>query len=170
MSLVLARIDQRLIHGQVALGWMATLDFDHILVGDDELAADDWEREMLASAAPAGVETEVLSEAAAARRIAEGLPGRTILLVRSPAAMLALVRAGAPLPEVNVGGLYYREKSRRFLDYLYLTREDVEALETLAALEIRLEARDLPGNPAVDLNQAISEGRLAYDRLHSRGT
>ncbi len=170
MSLVLARIDERLIHGQVSVGWKAALDFDRILVADDELAADDWEREMLASAAPPGVETEVMTESAAAARLAEGVPGRTILLVRSPAAVLAMTRAGAPLPEVNAGGLYYREGSRRFLDYLYLTRGDVEALEALAELGVRLEARDLPGNPAVDLNQAISEGRLAYDRLHPRGT
>ena len=170
MSLVLARIDERLIHGQVSVGWMEALHYDRILVADDRLAADEWERRMLTAVAPAGVEVEVLSEAEAARRLTEGVPGRTILLVRSPAVMLGIVRAGAPLPEINVGGLYYREGARRFLDFLYVTREDAEALKSLASEGVRLVAKELPRDPAVDLNEEISEGRLEYDRLHPRGT
>ncbi len=170
MSLVLARIDQRLIHGQVTVGWMSGLGYDRILVADPEAAADDWEREMLESAAPPGTEVEVLDPAGAAGRLREGVPGRTVLLVRSPAFMLTLVREGAPVPEVNVGGLHFREGARRFLDFLYLTREDVEALRGLAGLGIRLIARDLPGNPGTDLNAALAEGRLEYDQLPARGS
>jgi mannose/fructose/N-acetylgalactosamine-specific phosphotransferase system component IIB len=168
VTLVLARIDERLIHGQVSVGWASALDPDRILVADDEVAADAWERDVQRSAAPPGVETEVLGIPETARRLAEGLPGRVFLLVRSPAFMLALIRAGAALDEINVGGLHYREGARRFTDYLYFTPDDLAALGELAAAGVRLVAQDLPGNPPIELNSALAEGRLEYDQLPAR--
>jgi mannose/fructose/N-acetylgalactosamine-specific phosphotransferase system component IIB len=165
VSLVLARIDERLIHGQVVLGWIPRLDADRILIADDALAADAWERDLVASAAPAGIPVEIDTPAAIATRIAAGVPGKALLLLRSPAALVQLLRQGAFLPEVNVGGLHFREGSRRYLDYLYLTPEDVSALKEAAAAGVRLVARDLPGKPAVELNPPLAEGRLDYDHL-----
>lgn len=165
MTLVLARIDQRLIHGQVVMSWLPALAIDRIVVADDEIAADAWEREMVASAAPPDVEVEILGLADAAQYLSRGVPGTALLLVRSPDALLALVRAGAPVEEANVGGLHYREGSRRYLDYLYFTPEDIDALRTLSSLGLRLTARDLPGNPAVDLNLRLAPGQLDFDQL-----
>jgi mannose/fructose/N-acetylgalactosamine-specific phosphotransferase system component IIB len=170
VSLVLARIDERLIHGQVSVGWAAALNPDRILVADDQVASDDWERDVQLSAAPPGLPTEVLGIAEGARRIREGLPGRAFLLVRSPVLMLALHHAGAPLDEVNVGGLHYREGARRFTDYLYFTPGDLAALRELAVAGVRLVAQDLPGNPPIELNSALAEGRLEYDQLPARGS
>ncbi len=169
MSVVLARIDERLVHGQITVGWMEALGYDRILVADDDLATDDWERGMVESAAPPGVAVEVLPVAAAARRLQEGVSGRALVLVRSPVFMLALSRAGAPLAEVNVGGLHYREGSRRYLDYLYVTPRDIAALRALAGRGIRLVARDLPGHPGVELNAPLAEGRLEFDQLPPGG-
>ena len=167
MSVVLVRVDQRLLHGQVAVGWAPELDADHVLIADDALAADAFGREVMTSAAPPELEVDVASLEEAARRFSE-LKGRTILLVRNPAALLALVRLGALVREVNVGGLHWKEGARRFLDYLYVTPEDVSALAGVAALGVRLTACDLPGNTKVDLNAALADGRLAFDHLSAR--
>ena len=165
MSLVLARIDERLIHGQVSIGWVPVLDVDHILVADDEIASDDWERDMVISAAPPEVTVDVLTVAEAARRLSAAVSGRVMLLVRSLPAFLGLIRLGAEIKQVNVGGLHYRAGARRFLDYLYLTPEDVDALRGLKAEGVQLSARDLPGNPEIDLNAQLADGKLDYDRL-----
>jgi len=165
MSLLLARVDERLIHGQVVMGVRGALDFDRILVADDHLAADTWERDVVLSGAPPDVAAEAMNAVAAARRLAEGLPGRAILLVRSPAVVLDLVRGGAPIREVNLGGLHPRRGARRFLDYLYLTPEDIAAFRELDAMGIRVIGQDLPGHPAVNINAALAEGRLEYDQL-----
>jgi mannose/fructose/N-acetylgalactosamine-specific phosphotransferase system component IIB len=93
---------------------------------------------------------------------------RRVVLLRTPAALAELVAAGAPVGEANIGGVYPREGARRFLDYVHLTREDIDALRRVAAAGVRLTAQDLPTRPAVDLNLALAEGRLAFDNLPDR--
>jgi mannose/fructose/N-acetylgalactosamine-specific phosphotransferase system component IIB len=165
VTVLLARVDERLIHGQVSVGWVPALDVERILVADDAAAADAWERDLLVSSGPPGAGVDVRRIDDAARELAEGVPDRVLLLVRSPALALALLRAGAPLPALNLGGLHYRRGARRLLDYLYLTREDIDALRALAAGGVRLVARDLPGAREVDLGAMVKEGILEYDRL-----
>lgn len=172
MTLVLSRIDQRLIHGQVCLGWVPVLDVERIVVADDAVAADPFERDILGDAAPEGVEAAVLAVGEAAAALAEeGTEGkRTLLLVRSPAVMLSLMEHGLRIPAANVGGLHFREGARRFLDYVFLTPEDVAALLALAARGTRLAAQDLPGSPEVPLNAKLEAGELRYDRLPAAGS
>jgi len=167
VSVVLVRVDQRLLHGQVVVGWAPSLDADHVMIADDALARDAFGSEVMTSAAPPELDVEVAPLSEAARRF-ETLEGRTMLLVRSPAALLELVRLGAQVREANVGGLHWKEGARRFLDYLFVTREDVSALTELAKLGVRLIACDLPGNPKTDLVAALADGRLAFDHLPSR--
>ena len=167
MSVVLVRIDQRLLHGQVAVGWAPSLDADRVLIADDALAGDDFAREVMASAAPPELTVDVATLTEAKNRF-EALPGRTILLVRTPGALLDLLRQGTPIREVNVGGLHWKEGARRFLDYVFVTPEDVRALRDIAALGVQLYARDLPGNPKVDLVAALADGRLEFDHLPAR--
>jgi mannose/fructose/N-acetylgalactosamine-specific phosphotransferase system component IIB len=82
--------------------------------------------------------------------------------------MVSLVGLGVSFTEINVGGLHYRDGARHYLDYLYVTPDDIEAFRTLAGAGITLTAQDLPGNPSIELNPRLLEGRLAYDRLPAR--
>jgi mannose/fructose/N-acetylgalactosamine-specific phosphotransferase system component IIB len=167
VSVVLVRVDQRLLHGQVAVGWAPSLDADHVMIADNALAHDAFGSEVMTSAAPPELEVEVATLLEAARRFAD-LEGRTILLVRNPAALLELVRLGAHVRDANIGGLHWKEGARRFLDYLFVTPEDIGALTELAKLGVRLTACDVPGNPKTDLVAALADGRLAFDHLPAR--
>lgn len=158
MSLVLARIDQRLVHGQVSVGWIPVLQVDRVLVVDDELCEDEWERDLIAGGAPPGVDVDVVPSGEAVELLADP-PGRTLLLVRTPAAMLDLVQRGCPISEVNVGGIHARPDSERVLDYVHVTREDAAALVALHRAGVRLVAQELPGHPAVDLDELLGEHR-----------
>ena len=164
MTLVLARVDQRLVHGQVVVGWVPTLGANRILVIDDEIAGDEWEREIVVSAAPPGVDVEVIGVDEASGKLGEG-SGRTLLLVRSLETMVTLVREGFLQDEINIGGLHARPGARRLLDYVYLTEEDVASLEKLEQAGVRIRACDVPGNPTVDLNARLKDGQLDYHRL-----
>src|SRR5262245_51621414 len=113
MPVKLVRIDDRLIHGQVVLGWVPVVKPDRIVVACDRVAANDWERRFYGSCVPPEVRTSFFSVADAARQVLqEPLAGEQLMvLVESAEDAYQFVAAGISLTEVNVGGLHYREGS-----------------------------------------------------------
>ena len=145
MTLALARVDDRLVHGQVVLAWGQALPAARVLVADDALAASAWERELVRTSA-SDLEVRVVALADLPSLLAEeaGRPGAAILLFRTPAAALAARRAGAQFAELDVGGLHYAPGKERVLDYLFLDAGDRQALAALAAAGVRVFAQDVP--------------------------
>jgi mannose/fructose/N-acetylgalactosamine-specific phosphotransferase system component IIB len=159
VTVALARVDDRLVHGQVVLGWGTALRAKRILVFDDVAAARDWERELLAASA-GDLPVSVAPVAEAVVRLAEEArrPGAAIVLFRSPGAALAAVAAGADLPRLNLGGLHHAAGKERVLDFIYLDAADRAALEALAARGVRLTAQDLPSTSPVDARAWFGAG------------
>ncbi len=158
MSIVLFRIDERLIHGQVVVGWGSRLHPERYIVVDDVLARSDWEQELYALSVPEGA-TAVFSTPAGARRMLadwEASPLRSVLLTRDIQTMLALARGG--LLEgvtVNLGGIHLRKGREEVLPYLYLDAEDEVALRELEEEGVRISAQDLPGSTKVSLGSLL---------------
>lgn len=156
MSLVLCRIDERLLHGQVIVGWGMRLRLDHYVVVDDALADSEWERELYASGLPSGVEAEfaAVGEAVEGFSDLEARPGRGCLLTRDVGAMRRLAEAGClEGRRVNVGGLHAGPGRTRVLPYVHLTKDDVRDLRAIAAAGARVSARDLPSSREVPLEE-----------------
>jgi mannose/fructose/N-acetylgalactosamine-specific phosphotransferase system component IIB len=160
MPLSLVRIDDRLIHGQVVLGWARILRPQRVVVANDRVAGNDWERKLYTASVPPPLEAVFLTvDQAAAEVRSGGFDGRkTILLFESITDVYRSASAGAHFDEVNVGGLHYREGTRAVLPYVYLSEEDRALLKKLIEQGVRFVARDIPGNPAIDLNPLITEG------------
>lgn len=159
--IVLVRVDERLIHGQVVVGWRGALDPTALVVVDDGVAASDWERELVMSGVPDGLCGEVVTVSAAAaawetwRQDAE----RRLVLVQSVHTVAAMIDAGIALGQVNMGGLHKRPGRREFLAYVYLDDAEVVACRRLCAAGVRLEARNVPGAGAVDFcRRLLSQG------------
>ena len=150
MALLLARIDDRLIHGQVVHGWGSRLHPTWIGIVSDSLRADPARAALYLFAAPEDAKAFVLSVAEAlgeeTRRLVESQ--RAILLFPSAEEPLRLKQGGFPLEEVNVGGLHHAAGTHALLPYVYLDARDREQLRALGALGVRLVAQDLPTNPA----------------------
>jgi mannose/fructose/N-acetylgalactosamine-specific phosphotransferase system component IIB len=163
VKVLLYRVDDRLIHGQVVLGWGRRLGPDRLVVVDDRIAADPWERELLAAAAPPEVRAEFLTVAEASRALSgDGGPGAALVLLESPAAALALTRAGFSIPELNLGGLH-REEGVQLTPYLFVTREDAGVLAELAAAGTRLYALDVPDGRRLAGEDLLRVLRSAFD-------
>lgn len=147
MSWALARVDDRLIHGQVVVAWGARLAPRRIWVVDDGAAADAWERELLAGAAP-GVEVRVVTvaEAAAGWAAEAAAPEPAILLVRDLRTALALVEAGARPAVLNLGGLHYAPGKDKVAEYVYLDAEDRACARRLLGAGVALEVQDVPAS------------------------
>jgi len=135
MGPLFLRVDDRLIHGQVTVGWRQRLRYRELWVVDPALARDAAMREVLCAAAPSGVRVRVydVPEALAALGGTEGSPSEPcLILVRAPEVALALVEGGTPLSQVNVGNLSPRPGSRRVWRTISLTPDHAAALDALA--------------------------------------
>ena len=157
MTVVLFRVDERLIHGQVVLGWGNHLRPARYVVVDDELAASDWEQELYRLGAG---DAEVLfASVAEARKLLSGWREdheRSILLTRDVGSMLRLARGGALSGEkVNLGGIHHGPERVEVLSYLHLTAGDREDLATLAEEGVDVSARDLPDAHKVPLSALL---------------
>lgn len=154
MPIVLCRIDDRLIHGQVVLGWGRPLGIERIVLVNDDVAASAWEQDLYRMAVPPEIELRFAGTDAAAAELAawhaEG--ARTMLLTGDIATMLALHSAdGRALHAINLGGIHHRPGRRQRLPYVYLSdeeRADLVALENRGAL---VSAQDVPTTSAVAL-------------------
>jgi mannose/fructose/N-acetylgalactosamine-specific phosphotransferase system component IIB len=153
VPVVLVRIDDRLIHGQVVEGWLPVFRVQRIVVASDPAAADPTYRALMALSVPEEVALEVLPVAQAAKAL-EG-PGvaadRTLVLVAGPQEALALLDAGARFDSLNVGGLHYAAGTLQIGKAIFLSDEDMRALDAIAARGVRLEGRAVPGDTPVDV-------------------
>lgn len=147
MAVVLARVDDRLIHGQVTVGWSERLRPDRIVLASNEIAADPWQSRVYASSVPPTIAVSVVSvaRAAAALRAPEAAAERTIVLTGSAAEMSDLAHLGAPLPGVNLGGLHFAAGKVEMLPFVFVDRRDLEALRRLLAAGLALTAQQVPG-------------------------
>lgn len=146
MSLVLARVDDRLIHGQVVVGWARALEADAIVVADDGVAADPMQRMLLPMAVPPQIHVDIWSIQEAARRFNEGElgPNRVILLFASLRAALDFARQGGRLPGLNVGGLRLAPGRNSLSVSVAVGPEDADSARALEALGVPIELRMLP--------------------------
>src|SRR5205814_864876 len=111
MGVVLLRIDDRLVHGQVVEGWLKAIRATHIVVASDTVAADETQKALYLLAVPQGIRLSCLSleDAAAAWDSDAWKKERVMVLVTSPQDVVILLQKGAAIESVNVGGLHYRE-------------------------------------------------------------
>ncbi len=148
----LVRVDDRLIHGQITVGWVPYLRADRIVVVNDRLAADPVLSTILKAGAPAGVRIDVMAVADTTALFREGDldGGRVILLFESLQDVREAVDGGLRFGSLNLGGIRGSGEGLRVADAVMLTAGDREILRGLRlkkiAVEIRLMPQDRPGH------------------------
>jgi mannose/fructose/N-acetylgalactosamine-specific phosphotransferase system component IIB len=162
MSILLFRVDERLIHGQVVVGWGTQLRPDAIVVVDDDLAGSGWEQELYTLGLPGELDAQ-FETVASARRLLDELRAdakRYFLLTRDVASMRRLAEGGRLAgEEINIGGLHHNDVRRQRLPYVFLSDAEVNELTALAREGASVSARDLPGSRRVSLEDLVREGR-----------
>ncbi len=160
MPLLLARIDDRLIHGQVVHGWGRRLRPTWIGIVSDALSREPARAALYIFAAPEESRAEVISIPEALQEVTLGKVRveRAFLLFPTALEPLRLKEGGFPLEEVNVGGLHHAPGKTQVLPYVYLDEGDRSNLRALSQLGVRLVAQDLPTNPAHPLEPMLEGG------------
>jgi len=154
MPIVLCRVDDRLVHGQVVIGWGRPLDVEFIVLVDGNVAASPWEQELYRMAVPPELEIRFATVEEAVPQLGAWQAGerRGAILTGDIETMAALHRAApAVLRRINLGGIHHRPGRRERLPYVYLTDEEFRCLVALEAAGAEISAQDLPTSAAVPL-------------------
>nr|WP_066195859.1 PTS sugar transporter subunit IIB [Gracilibacillus phocaeensis] len=160
-GIVHVRVDDRLIHGQVATRWATGLRVNRIMIIDDIIAVNDDEKAVLRMAAPAGVNTSILPfEKAVANIKAGNYKGqRVLLVVKSPEILVRLQEEGLELPQVNVGNLSNRFDTIQIKKSVSLTKEEEQAIQTLMDSGITVTAQMVPEDPETSIEVFLKKAK-----------
>ncbi len=157
MSVVLYRIDDRLIHGQVVVGWGQRLAIGFIVLVDDDVRAAEWEQELYRMGVPPGMELIFASVAEAVQRLPEWERDtrQGIVLTGDVDTMVALARAMPARRPVNLGGIHAREGRTERLRYVFLSPAEADKLKALAAEGVEVAAQDVPTAKPVPIESLV---------------
>ncbi len=163
MPIELHRIDDRLIHGQVVVGWGQPLELRFLVLVDDEVAASEWEQELYRMGVPPDMRVEFVSVAQAVERYpvfaADPKPG--MLLTGDIDTMARLCAALPALRRVNLGGVHHRAGRAQKLRYIFLTTAEEAELRALAASGVDISAQDVPAARVIPLQSVLDGEAMA---------
>ncbi|MDE1548215.1 PTS N-acetylgalactosamine transporter subunit IIB [Jeotgalibaca caeni] len=153
-NILLTRIDNRLIHGQVATQWNSSLGANLILVANDEVAGNKMRQSLMDMAAPNGVATRYFTLEKTIEIIHKAADRQKIFIIcESPADVLTLVEGGVPIKKVNIGNMHMSEGKRQVATSVAVDETDVAAFESLRDKGVELEIRRVPSMPAEEVSK-----------------
>lgn len=159
MAIIHTRVDDRLIHGQVATMWTNQLGATRIMVVDDKAACDDVMKMSLKMATPSGVALSVLPVEKAAIRInANAYEGqRVFLIVKSPDTLLRLVQQNVEIKKVNVGNLTYYDGRVKISNTVAVSEEEVKNFRKLKDRGVEIALQLTPNNQSEDFISVVNK-------------
>lgn len=159
MQFGLARIDDRLIHGQVATRWTKETNVHRIIVVSDEVAADTVRKTLLTQVAPPGVTAHVVDVAKMIRvyNNPKYAGERVMLLFTNPTDVLRLVEEGVKITTVNIGGMAFRQGKTQVNNAVSVDEKDIEAFKKLNERGIELEVRKVSTDQKLKMMDLISK-------------
>lgn len=149
MPIIHARIDERLIHGQVAMVWTNTLGCNRIMVINDEACNSEAQKYVLKLATPPGIKLSVLTVDKAAARIKEGNydNDKVFVIFKNPEDCIRLLEKGIKLPSLNVGNMSHKNGTINVKKSVNVLPKDIEFFKKLDSMGVKLTAKMLPDEP-----------------------
>ncbi|MBD3224446.1 MAG: hypothetical protein GF313_06940 [Caldithrix sp.] len=157
VAIQLIRIDDRLIHGQVVISWAGELQSNEIILGDNSISENEWERELYLSIVPTTIKADVMNVKNLATFISnyENDSRKTIILVAAPQVIEKILDYDVQIEKVNVGGIHYREGRQQYLNYLYLDDQEIASFKRCMKRGVRFECLDVPHGKKVPLENLV---------------
>ena len=162
MEISFVRIDDRLIHGQVATVWTKDSGCNRRMAVSDEVAADDLRKQLVIQVVPPGIKAYVVTieKAIEAYNNPKFDSFKTLFLFTNPAAVLRMVEGGVDIKSVNVGGMCYKEGTKQITNALCVSEADVKAFKKLNERGIELEIRKLAKDSKINMMDKFKELKL----------
>ena len=161
IDIALARIDTRLLHGQVATSWTKATKPDRIIVVSDAVSKDQLRKSMVMEAEPPGVKAHVVPVWKMKEILDDPRFGatRAMLLFEKPQDVLELMELGGKLDKVNIGSMAYSEGKVNLSTAVSMNKDDVETIEKLKDYGISFDVRKVPSDKADNLDNMLKKAK-----------
>jgi PTS system N-acetylgalactosamine-specific IIB component len=151
-NILLTRIDNRLIHGQVGMTWTNTLGANLVIVANDEVSQNKIQQDLMDMALPDSAESRYFTLEKTIRIIDKAAPRQKIfIVVRTPQDALTLVEEGVPIDKINVGNLHYEEGKKQISQTVSVDEHDIQTFKKLDELGVELDVRGIPNENGFNL-------------------
>ncbi|HEP6399353.1 TPA: PTS mannose transporter subunit IIAB [Streptococcus pyogenes] len=162
LKINLARVDTRLLHGQVATAWTPASKADRIIVASDEVAQDDLRKQLIKQAAPGGVKSNVVPISKLIEASKDPRFGNThaLILFQTPQDALRAVEGGVEINELNVGSMAHSTGKTMVNNVLSMDKEDVATFEKLRDLGVTFDVRKVPNDSKKNLFELIQKANI----------
>ncbi|ADL07077.1 PTS system mannose/fructose/N-acetylgalactosamine-transporter subunit IIB [Thermosediminibacter oceani] len=156
-DIVLARIDDRLIHGQVITGWVRATKANRIIIVDDGVAQDPFMTKVMLMAAPPAIKVEVYNIQQAVDKLmsSETEQDRIIILVKTPKTIYELIKKGIDLKEVNVGGMGAGPGRKQMYKNISVSQEERNIFREIINLGVQVNIRIVPDDKSISIEKFL---------------
>ncbi|ATD56006.1 PTS galactosamine transporter subunit IIB [Clostridium chauvoei] len=156
-NILLTRVDNRLIHGQVGVTWVNHLGANLILVANDKVSADPVQQSLMDMVVPDAIQTRFFSIEKTIKVINKASAKQKIFLVcKTPQDALRLVEGGVPIKEINIGNMHFSEGKEQISSTVSIDEDDKKTLRKLIDLGVKVEQRRVPDErPEIDIAKFV---------------
>lgn len=157
-NILLTRIDNRLVHGQVGVIWSNTIGANLIVVANDEVAEDPVRQNLMDMVLPEAIGIRFFTIQKTCDVIHKASKNQKIfVIVRDPQDALRLVKGGVPIKKINVGNMHYEEGKKQVSATVSVNEDDITVFNELVSLGIDVEVRRMPDESGKNILDVISK-------------
>lgn len=156
LNLLLTRIDNRLVHGQVGVTWTKTIGATTIVVCDDESASNVLQQKLMEIVAySSGAQIRFFSVQTTIEKLKEASADQKLyLIVRNISTVRKLVENGVPIKDLNIGNLHFERGKKQLSSKVYLSDQDIADLSYLLDQQVYIFVQDVPGDTILKVKQS----------------
>lgn len=152
-KIVLARVDDRLIHGQVMTAWIQYTGGNHIVIVDDVTAQDDFTKQIMQMAVPAGIKLDIYNVQEAPQKINANQTDKLIILAKTPQVFLQLIQAQVALPGVIIGGMGANKDRQKVYKNIFMSAIEKQAVQAIGAQGVAVKIQVIPDEKALSIEK-----------------
>ena len=154
MPIIFARVDDRLIHGQVVQAWLPELNVDEVVIPCAKHRVASLNQALLRLSLPYEYALTVMDSHKAVQ-YARNSKKRIFLLMSTLREMADLIEDGLQIKSINIGGMHFKENAQKLAENVFLDEQDKHLLKIISGLGIRIETRAVPNATSITITEAI---------------
>ncbi|MDR2395858.1 MAG: PTS sugar transporter subunit IIB [Endomicrobium sp.] len=159
MAIILIRVDDRLVHGQIVQGWLKTLDVDVVLVVSDLAANNKIQQTLMELALPSSIRLDIktLKDATTSLINREYDKENIMILAAYPSEVLYMIEKGLEITSLNIGGMHFINGRKQLAENVCVNNEDIENLRQIYSKGIEIESRVLPNDDKLNIMDILEK-------------